>query len=145
MYFGIIRGMKKQEVSKRIEMYNDYLPLIGEVRNTLAEKLSYGQKRLVAIFSAVITNAKCIMIDEATEGLDMEYANILQKLLRKSAEDRALILASHDYDFVSKVSDRLVFLKDCKFAEEHGQLPDILKTVYQIYDLDLEDRKWLEL
>lgn len=141
LYFGIIRGMKKREVAENIERFMDYLPFIGEVQNKLAEKLSYGQKRLVTIFSSIITNVKCIMIDEASEGLDMEYANILKTLLRKSAEDRVIILASHDYDFVSKVSDRLIFLKDGKFIEEHGQLPlDVLKKRYmEIFNLDLGD------
>jgi len=141
LYFGIIRGMKKREVAENIERYKDYLPFIEEVQNKLAEKLSYGQKRLVTIFSAIITNAKCIMIDEASEGLDMEYTNVLKILLRKSAEDRVIILASHDYDFVSKASDRLIFLKDGNFVEEHGQLPlDVLKKRYmEIFNLDLED------
>ncbi|NLG89468.1 MAG: ABC transporter ATP-binding protein [Clostridiaceae bacterium] len=141
LYFGIIRGMKKREVTENIERFKDYLPFIGEAQSKLAEKLSYGQKRLLSIFSAIITNAKCIMIDEASEGLDMEYANILKILLRKSAEDRVIILASHDYDFVSKVSDRLIFLKDGKFIEEHGQLPlDLLKKRYmEIFNVDLGD------
>lgn len=141
LYFGIIRGMSKHEVLEEIEKYKKYLPLIDEVKNKLAESLSYGQKRLVAIFSAVITKAKCIMIDEASEGLDMKYASILRSILRKSVDDRVIILASHDYDFVSKASDKIVFLKDGKITEEHGQLPlDMLKKRYmEIFNLNLED------
>lgn len=96
---------------------------------------------MLAIFSAIITNAKSIIIDEASEDLDMEYANLLKNMLRKSAEDRVIILASHDYNFVSKVSDKLLFLKDGRFLEEHEQLSlDVLQKRYmEIFDLSLED------
>jgi ABC-type multidrug transport system ATPase subunit len=122
--------------------YNkQYLPFIGEVRNKLAESLSYGQKRLVTIFSAIITNAKCIIIDEASEGLDMLYANILKNMLRRSAGDRVVILASHDYNFVSRVSDKILFLKDGQLIEEHEQLSleELQKRYIEVFNLDLED------
>jgi ABC-type multidrug transport system ATPase subunit len=140
LYYGIIRGMKKREVVEEIDRYKGYLPFFNEVKNKLSESLSYGQKRLIAIFSAIITNAGCIMIDEASEGLDMEYANILKNMLRKSANDRVIILASHDYDFVSKTSDKIVFLQDGKFTEEYGKLPlEVLKKRYmEIYGLVTE-------
>jgi ABC-type multidrug transport system ATPase subunit len=141
LYFGIIQGMKKCEIVQEIERYRPYLPFLWEVRNQLAESLSYGQKRLVAIFSAIVTNAKCIMIDEASEGLDMEYAALLTGMLRKSAENRVILLASHDYSFVSKISDRILFLKDGLIFEEQGQMSQdgLQKRYREIFDLNLED------
>ena len=52
-----------------------------------------------------------------------------------------IILTSHDYNFVSKVSDKILFLKEGKFSEEYEQLSlDVLQKRYiEIFGLDLEE------
>lgn len=112
LYFGIIQGLSKKEILRRIETYREDFPFYHEVKDKLVEELSYGQKRLIAIFSALIVDAKCIMIDEASEGLDMSYVDLLTKILKRISENKIIILASHDYDFVADVSDKILFLKD---------------------------------
>lgn len=141
LYFGIIQGMNQKQILKAIDDYEQCIPFIKEVMNKLVETLSYGQKRLIAIFVAIITNAKCIIIDEASEGLDMKYMNIIENLLNKIAEDRAIILTSHDYNFVSKISDKILFLKDGQLYKEFDKLSlDTLQKQYmEVFDLKLED------
>lgn len=141
-YFGIICGMSKCEIKKQINKYCNYFPMYDDIKNNLVESLSYGQKRLVAIFSALISNASCILMDEASEGLDMEYVNILEKILIELSSERVLILASHDYDFVSNVSDEIVFLKNGKFTliKEKLSLDDLKKNYIQIYDIKTEEK-----
>lgn len=140
-YFDIIRGMPKKEIQKKIEENLKFLPLIGDIENKLVEHLSYGQKRLVTIFSAMISNATCILLDEVSEGLDMQYINLLQKLITALSKDRIIIMASHDYDFVSSISDRLVFLKSGMIVKECSKLNlEKLKEYYiDLYDLEGEE------
>lgn len=139
-YFGIIRGMSKKEIYDQITENVKYLPMISDIQNELVERLSYGQKRLVAIFSAMISNAGCILLDEVSEGLDMKYTNLLQKLITTLSHDRSIIMASHDYDFVSSISDKLVFLKNGKIAKECEKMSLIeLKKYYiKLYNLEGE-------
>lgn len=141
LYFAIIQGMSVKEGMARIAEYKEYLPFIGEVEGKLAEKLSYGQKRLVAIFSAIITNARCIIIDEAGEGLDMSYVQLLKRMLKKAAQGRIVILASHDYDFVAKISDKILFLKEGKIIEEHAEMKveDLKNRYAEVYNVVMED------
>ena len=141
LYFGIIQGMKKDEILKKVRIYEQYFPFINKVKNKLAESLSYGQKRLLAIFSAIVTNAKCIIIDEVSEGLDMEYVSLVSSMLHRAAEDRVIILASHDCDFVSEVSDKILFLGNGKILKECDKLNlEELKKLYKtIYNLNSED------
>lgn len=141
IYFGTIQGMTKKEIMERIKEYEQYLPFIGEVCNKLAERLSYGQKRLVTIFSAIITNAKCIIIDEASEGLDMSYIQILKKMLIKTAKKRILIITSHDYNFIAKISDKILFLKEGQIFEELSQLSseELQNRYIEIFNLELEE------
>lgn len=118
LYLGIIRGMSKADVEKSIEKYCVYFPLLKKIRNETVEKLSYGQKRLVSIFSAVITDAECVLLDEVTEGLDMECVRILSDMLLHISKEKIVVLASHDYDFVADISDSILFLKNGKLTEE---------------------------
>lgn len=140
-YFGALHGMRAGEVKRRIEGYRAYFPMYDRIRDKRVETLSYGQKRLSAIFSTLLFDAHCILLDEASEGLDMEYTGILTRLLKTLAKDRIVLLASHDYDFVSAVSDRLLFLKDGKLVHEYEKtaLPDLKKVYRETYGLAMSE------
>lgn len=117
-YFSILRGLKKKEINERIQMYKEFIPKYSELENRLAETLSFGQKRLVIILAAIVSGAKCIILDEISEGLDMNHKLLLSKLLEQSKKDRIFFLVSHDYKFVANVSDSIVFLKDGRIVKE---------------------------
>ncbi len=138
LYLGAIRGMSRKEIEMRIEQYQKYFPVIHQISNTMIEKLSYGQKRLTAIFSAVISDADCVLLDEVTEGLDMEYICMLQELLTNISENKVILLASHDYDFVAGISDSIVFFKEGKLMEQRGRfhLEELKEKYMQIYGLE---------
>lgn len=138
LYLGTIRGMSRKEIEIRIQQYQKHFPVINELMNTVVEKLSYGQKRLIAIFSAVISDADCVLLDEVTEGLDMEYICMLRELLMNISENKVIILASHDYDFVSEISDNIVFFKEGKLIEHRGHfnLEELKQKYMKIYGLE---------
>ena len=138
LYLGAIRGMSRKDIELRIQQYQKYFPLIDQIKNTMVEKLSYGQKRLTAIFSAVISDADCVLLDEVTEGLDMEYICMLRDLLTNISENKVILLASHDYDFVAGISDSIVFFKEGKLIEQRGHfhLEELKEKYMQVYGLE---------
>lgn len=122
LYFSILRGKSKSETLSAIDKYKSIFPLYEKIKDQLAETLSYGQKRMAALFSAIISESKYIIIDEASEGLDMEHVNMLKDLLRHVKEGRVIIIASQDYDFAADISDNVCFLKDGKIAESFSNM-----------------------
>lgn len=151
IYFGILRGMRKKEVLHRIEELEHCVPFLPAVRNQLAERLSYGQKRMVSIFAALVTDASSILLDEATEGLDMEYVHSLRQIIRTCSADRVMILASHDYDFTAQVSDKILFLKDGRLtevsdgtgglgSEGHSSMEELKEIYRRFYHIEEEGR-----
>jgi ABC-type multidrug transport system ATPase subunit len=122
LFFSVLSGMTKQQAEERLEACRKLFPLYDEIRNKVIEQLSYGQKRLVSILSAVVMDAKCIMIDEASEGLDLANSEALKNILRAIRKGRIIILASQDYTFTADLSDHLYFLKDGKIAESRGKM-----------------------
>jgi energy-coupling factor transporter ATP-binding protein EcfA2 len=83
-------------------------------RNTF--HLSQGEKRLVALASALILDAGLYLLDEPTIFLDgAARRRLLSALERLSARGAALAVASHDESFLGECTDRLVRL-------DHGRV-----------------------
>lgn len=121
LYLCILKGMNKKEAKRAIEAEKDKFPIYEEVKYKLVETLSYGQKRLVALMSAAVTGARCIIIDEATDGLDVDNRKLLSTVIRSIMAGRIIFVVTHDFSFASQVADLLVFLKD-------GCLTDMIRN-----------------
>lgn len=67
IYFCMLKGMSKSAADVLIEREKEKFPIYETVKNKLVETLSYGQKRIISLMSAVVTGAKCVIIDEATD------------------------------------------------------------------------------
>lgn len=130
-YFCAIRGMSAKQAECALEEWKHDFPLYESVKSITVEKLSYGQKRLVALFSSVLSGVSCLLLDEITEGLDSEHVNLVKRLLLKSKNGKTIIITSHDYDFITDVSDDIYFLHTGKL-EQHPQCLD-LKSFDSIY------------
>lgn len=115
-YFAMLKGLNKKEIAENIEKYKKFIADYDTMKNTLCEKLSYGQKRMAAIFVSLITESKIIILDEAMEGLDQKNINLIASGLKNIKNERIIIICSHDYSFVESISDEVYFLKDRKFS-----------------------------
>jgi energy-coupling factor transporter ATP-binding protein EcfA2 len=73
--------------------------------------LSEGEKRRAALAAFLIEPPHVLLWDEPTAGLDPEGRRALRAALARLKErGRAVLLASHDLDFVSAVADRVLVL-----------------------------------
>ena len=104
------------EITNRIKKLIKKVKLEG-VENLFEKyphEISGGQKQRVMIVMALACNPKLLIADEPTTALDVtvqkEIIDIL-KLLQKS-EGLSILFISHDLKLVSKITDRLVILKD---------------------------------
>lgn len=78
-------------------------------------KLSGGQCQRVAIARAMINNPKVIFADEPTASLDHETAFHVMKILKKYAEEKLVIVVTHDRSILSDV-DMLIEMWDGKLS-----------------------------
>ena len=127
--------MNTQEAIRNIEREKENFPLYESVRDKVVETLSYGQKRLIALMSAIVSGESCIIIDEATDGLDVNNRKILSNAIRKVAKGRIVLVVAHDLTFASQIADCLVFMKDGCLTEiqENSGEPEIEKMYEQLY------------
>ena len=105
-----------QKVSRkeRNKLALEYLDRVGlkEWANHLPSEMSGGQKQRVAIARALISQPKVIFADEPTGALDsqtsLEVMNIFKEVNKQGI---TVVVVTHEDD-ISKMTDRIIRLKD---------------------------------
>ena len=102
-------NIKKEEVEDIFKILNISLSVLDEEYAFLNNCL----KRKVALSKILIYNPNIIVLDEPTAGLDnitkKSLINYLIKL--KRMDNKIIIIASNDIDFVNRVSDNVIILE----------------------------------
>ena len=82
-------------------------------------ELSGGEQQRVAIARALINDPEVILADEPTGNLDPEISEEIIKLLYEiSKKDRAVIIATHDYQFFTKYPSRILRCENGNILEQ---------------------------
>lgn len=85
---------------------------VDELSDRIAETLSGGEKKRVAIARAIITDPQFILFDEPTSGLEWGLSVRLMELIRSLK--KTSIITSHDSRLALKFADRIAILHDGK-------------------------------
>ena len=82
--------------------------------------LSGGEKARLALCGLLLTPSNVLILDEPTNHLDMFAKDILKKALIEY--EGTLILVSHDRDFLSDITDRVLEFTNLKIREFPGDI-----------------------
>jgi ABC-type polar amino acid transport system ATPase subunit len=92
---------------------------VGHRALALPRELSGGEAQRVAIARALAVDPPLLLLDEPTASLDPARRNDLGDALRQLARSgRALVMASHDDDFVRDYATRVVVLANGEVVEQ---------------------------
>ncbi|UAK22140.1 energy-coupling factor ABC transporter ATP-binding protein [Kluyvera sp. CRP] len=104
-------GVAETEIARRID---DALTLVDaqQFRQQPIQCLSHGQKKRVAIAGALVLNARYLLLDEPTAGLDPSgRAQMIDIIKRIVAQGNHVVISSHDIDLIYEVSDAVYVLR----------------------------------
>ncbi len=124
----VISGKDKRSAA---EDASEIIKKVGlwDMRRKRAAKLSSGQKQRLSIARALAKPSPILVADEPTGNLDSANSREVVKLLAKAAEDRLVIIITHDYSEVSDLVSRRIVLKngrvtsDVPLSEPHPARP----------------------
>lgn len=74
--------------------------------------LSGGEKQRLQIATAMVSQNELLVFDEPTSGLDFYSMHAVSDLILSLAETKAVLVISHDYEFIRKTAHRIVYLAD---------------------------------
>ena len=88
--------------------------------------LSEGQRLALVLAIQLAAAPAVVLLDEPTRGLDYPAKARLRELVRELAADgRAVVVATHDVEFVAAVADRVVVLAEGEVVAD-GRTADVL-------------------
>lgn len=119
LIIGLIK-IKNYSQTKSEKMTLDILKKIDllDKKDKFPDELSGGQKQRVAIARSMLMKPDIILLDEPTSALDKEFKESVLNLIAELIEENmTLIIVSHEEEFVKKVSDRVIELKNNKLKE----------------------------
>ncbi|MEE4120790.1 MAG: amino acid ABC transporter ATP-binding protein [Paracoccaceae bacterium] len=92
---------------------------IGDKAGAWPAQLSGGQQQRAAIARALAMEPRALLFDEPTSALDPELQQEVVRVIKDlAAEERTMLLVTHDMRLAADVSDHVVFLHQGKVEEE---------------------------
>ncbi|MGF7048418.1 ABC-type lipoprotein export system ATPase subunit/ABC-type antimicrobial peptide transport system permease subunit [Paenibacillus sp. DS2015] len=85
-------------------------------------QLSGGQMQRVAIARALANNPDIILADEPTGALDSETSEQIMELIKTIAEDKLVIMVTHNPELAEQYADRVIKFSDGKAVSDSNPL-----------------------
>ncbi|NKE37479.1 ABC transporter ATP-binding protein [Natronococcus sp. JC468] len=112
---GVAKRQRRQRATELLERVG-----LGDRITHRPGELSGGEQQRVAIARALITDPELVIADEPTGELDTDTGRTILQEFTRVAENRAVVLASHDRETLD-ICDRLFRLRDGAIASQTRQ------------------------
>ena len=106
-----LSGVKKAERRRRATEALEKVGL-GDQLHKRPNQLSGGQMQRVAIARALVNGPQILMADEPTGALDSETSVQVMELLKQIAQDRLVVMVTHNPELAEQYATRIVRLLD---------------------------------
>ena len=86
---------------------------LADKAEELAEDLSYGQQKLLAIARLLAADADVLLLDEPTAGVNPEMVGTLLAVIRRLAgEGKSVVVIEHNMNVVIEIADWVYFMDE---------------------------------
>lgn len=112
-----LSGVSKSERRRRAKEVLEKVGLGNQI-NKKPNQMSGGQMQRVAIARALINDPEILLADEPTGALDTETSVQIMDLLKEIAQDRLVIMVTHNPELAEQYSTRIVKLLDGEIKDD---------------------------
>ena len=127
-----LSGKKKSTRRKKaIELLNKVG--LKDHKNKKPNQLSGGQMQRVAIARALSNDPEIILADEPTGALDTKTSKQIMELIKEIANDKLVIMVTHNPEIANTYADRIIAMQDGKVINDSNPVNDKeLKEEYKL-------------
>jgi ATP-binding cassette subfamily B protein len=135
-----IANQKELEQAAKAAGCHDFISALPDGYNTSVQnidvsQLSGGQLQRICLARIFFSDAKLLLLDEPTTGLDAQSTNLLMKsVYALRAQGRTIVFVTHYLDLV-KEADRILLVDDGQIAQQ-GAWSEIAEKLSYKTDLD---------
>lgn len=129
------------------DQFNKYIKLFDIPWDSTLQNMSYGQKKKVLISFALATNARFLLMDEPTNGLDITSKSQFRKVLAEALdESRCIIISTHQVKDLENLIDRITIIDDGKILFDHDveEISKRLSFRFSYDNADVRDALYTE-
>lgn len=114
-YVGWLKGMNRRDA------WDAAAAALGRVEladraDTRASGLSGGQLRRMGVASALVHDARVLLLDEPTAGMDPRQRRVFRDVLRDIATERRVLMSTHDVADLAEEADHVSVLDGGRFT-----------------------------
>ena len=116
----VLRATGWKSANKRLDRIVEVLEAVGlaDKLKFLPHQLSGGEQQRIAIARALLNEPKLILADEPTGNLDPITSQEVMELLHEiNGKGTSILMATHDFDLISKFPKRTLMCEDKKVVE----------------------------
>jgi len=126
---------RKGNIKERREFVYELFPVLEERSDQLAETLSGGEQQQLAIGRALMSNPRCLLLDEPTLGLDPTVNQDIRDALEQINRDGVtVILFEQNVTFAMDLAERVYLMENGRFARQGSpetlEGDDYIQSVY---------------
>jgi branched-chain amino acid transport system ATP-binding protein len=115
---GYISAGTRKAMAPRLERVFELFPVLGERRSQLASTLSGGERQMLALAQASMTDARLLLIDEASLGLAPKLvAALFEVVVRLRDDGRSILLVEQNANLALDVADRAYVMEKGRLHE----------------------------
>jgi branched-chain amino acid transport system ATP-binding protein len=124
---------RRHDLTRRLEQVWERFPVLTGRRHQSASTLSGGERQMLALAQAIMTDARLLLVDEATLGLaPVMVAALFDVLSGLRAHGHSIVLVEQNARLIREVADRACVLEKGRVVDageansvaEHGRLAD---------------------
>jgi ABC-2 type transport system ATP-binding protein len=116
-YIGWLKGMPRHSAWEKAAQALARVEML-EKENVKTNQLSGGQLRRVGVAAALVHEAKILLLDEPTAGMDPRQRRVFRDVLRELSGEVDILMSTHDVADLAEESDHVAVMHGGRLAFE---------------------------
>ena len=131
---GVSKNERRERAKKALEQVG-----LGNQFHKRPSEMSGGQMQRVAIARAIVNDPDIILADEPTGALDTKTSEQVMDILKGIANDRLVIMVTHNPELAEQYATRIVRMLDGVIQEDSSPLTEKEMQMEEVSDKNAQD------